>query len=86
MIKMTSKTARFLRVIQINPGITAAEIHRRIGGDYAHGHHKFSYATIARARRNGLIERTAPAEGLRGVGLRTTARAQDLSIADGQDD
>lgn len=54
---MTSKTSRFLSVIASNPGISAAELHRRIGGDYAHGHHKFSYATVTRMVRNGLIVR-----------------------------
>ena len=67
---MTSKTIRFLSVIEDHPGITAAELHRRIGGNYAHGHHKFSYETVSRMLRNGLIERCAPAAGLRGIGLR----------------
>lgn len=67
---MTSKTARFLAVVESNPGITAAELHRMIGDDYAHGHHKFSYETIARMRRNGLIERCSARPGLRGQGYR----------------
>ena len=66
----TSKTARFLSVIESNPGITAAELHRRVGGDYAHGHHKYSYDTVSRMIRNGLITRCEAADGLRGVGLR----------------
>ena len=67
---MTSKTARFLEVVESNPGITTAELHRRVGGYYAHGHHKYSYDTVSRMIRNGLITRCAAADGLRGVGLR----------------
>jgi hypothetical protein len=67
---MTNKTRRFQTVIIENPGITAAELHRRVGGNYAHGHHKYTYETVTRMLRNRLIERCAPAEGLRGVGLR----------------
>lgn len=67
---MTSKTEHFLDVIESNPGITAAELHRRVGGRYAHGHHKFTYETVSRMLRSRLIERCAPASGLRGVGLR----------------
>lgn len=66
---MTSKTAHFLAVISENPGITTAELHRRAGGSYAHGHHKFTYETVDRMLRNRLIVRCAPAEGLRGGGL-----------------
>lgn len=68
-VVMTSKTAHFLSVIKANPGITTAELHRRAGGDYAHGHHKFTYETVARMLRNGLISRCKCAEGLRGAGL-----------------
>ncbi len=67
---MTNKTARFLATITANEGITAAELHRRIGGDYAHGHHKFSYETVSRMISNGLVERCSAADGLRGTGLR----------------
>lgn len=66
---MTNKTAHFLAVIQQNPGITAAELHRLAGMAYAHGHHKYTYDTVVRMRRNGLIVCTSPAPGLRGVGL-----------------
>ena len=67
---MTSKTLHFLETIESNPGITTAELHRRIGGSYAHGHHKFTYETVARMIRNKLIVRCTPADGLRGAGLR----------------
>lgn len=77
---MTSKTARFLDVIAANPGITTAELHRMIGGDYAHGHHKFSYETVGRMLRNRLIERCAPAEGLRGAGLRVKSTYTGIPI------
>lgn len=70
---MTSKTIHFLQVVEANPGITPAELHRRVGKDYAHGHHKFSYATVERMLRNKLIVRCSPAEGLRGKGLRVEA-------------
>lgn len=67
---MTSKTSHFLSVIESFPGITTAELHRRAGRGYAHGHHKFSYETVGRMLANGLIERCSPADGLRGGGLR----------------
>ena len=78
---MTSKTARFLSVIESNPGITCAELHRRIGGDYAYGHHKFSYETVSRMLKNRLIERCTAADGLRGVGLRVPADKSVTTIA-----
>ena len=69
---MTNKTARFLAFVAQNPGVNALQLHAAIGGDYAHGHHKFSYETINRMRRNGLIKRGASATG-RGVGLYVAA-------------
>ena len=72
---ITAKTARFLRLVGLEPGITAAEVHRRIGKDYAHGSHQFTYATLKRMRKNGLIERIAPRGGLRGIGFRVAVDA-----------
>lgn len=69
---MTNKTARFLAVVSSNPGINALQVHAAIGSDYAHGHHKYSYETIARMLRNGLVKRGASANG-RGKGLYATA-------------
>lgn len=64
--RITQKTAHFLDVIRDNPGITTAELHRRAGRQYAHGSHKFTYDTVNRMLRNGLITRGPVAPGLRG--------------------
>jgi hypothetical protein len=55
MTRITPKTAHFLETISANPGITTAQLHRAIGGDYAHGHHKYTYDTIKRMRSNALV-------------------------------
>lgn len=69
---MTSKTRHFLSIVESCAGISAAELHRRVGGMYAYGHHKFTYATVSRMVRSGLVVRgPANRESARGgaVGL-----------------
>lgn len=68
MTRTTTKQARILAFVAANPGATAADIHRAIGGDYAHGHHKFTYESVSRLIRARRIVRTVSASG-RGVGL-----------------
>lgn len=71
---MTAKSRRFVLLIAQERGITAAEIHRRLGRDYAHGHHKYTYDTVKRLRQNKFIEPIAPRPGLRGIGYRIADR------------
>lgn len=54
---MTAKSVRFLLLISTEPGILTAEIHRRIGHDYAHGHARYTYETVKRLHKRGFIER-----------------------------
>jgi hypothetical protein len=66
---MTEKQSGFLKVIKENQGITTAELHRRIGKLYAHGHHKFTYETIARMHLRGMVRYGVAMCGSRGNGL-----------------
>jgi hypothetical protein len=45
----------FLSYITSNPGCTAADLHRARGFMYAHGHHRFSYDTVARLIAAGHV-------------------------------
>lgn len=65
---MTQKTASFLACIETNPGINTMTLHGSVGKLYAHGHHRYSYETIKRMLRNGLVKRGPSVNG-RGVGL-----------------
>jgi len=72
---ITSKQSHVLSVVSARPGITTAELHRSIGSGYAYGHHKYTYATVGRmlnktSKRAALLVRCAPADGLRGGGLK----------------
>lgn len=69
MTRTTQKQAQFLQIIASNPGITTAELHRRVGKYYAHGHHKFTYETVSRLRRVKRVRVGSPIDGLRGNGL-----------------
>lgn len=69
-MRTTAKQARIMALVEAEPGITTAEIHRRIGRDYAHGHHKFTYDSVGRLLRAQRIVRCAPVAPLRGGGLR----------------
>lgn len=66
--RTTAKQARILAFVASNPGATAADIHRAIGGDYAHGHHKFTYESVSRLRRQRRLV-CAPSASGRGTGL-----------------
>jgi len=68
---MTKKQQNFLRVIYEQPGITTAELHRQVGKDYAHGHHKFTYETVNRMLYRGLVKTCQARQGLRGTGLQS---------------
>ena len=72
---MTKKQQNLLKVISENPGITTAELHRQVGYLYAHGVNKYTYSTVHRMIRTGLVQRTIPTQGLRGVGLKVGWRA-----------
>ena len=65
----TPKQAHFLAEVAQTPGITTAELHRRVGHYYAHGSHKFTYETVGRMLRSGMLRSGSPAAGLRGGGL-----------------
>jgi hypothetical protein len=72
---ITSKQSHILSVVSARPGITTAELHRAIGSGYAYGHHKYTYATVGRmlsktSKRSAILVRCAPADGLRGGGLK----------------
>ena len=73
-MRLSEKQAHFLAIIATNPGITTAELHRRVGYRYAHGHHKFTYDTVSRMIKRGLVHTCKPVDGLRGAGLQTLHR------------
>jgi hypothetical protein len=65
----TPKQCVMLAQIKAFPGITTAELHRRVGRCYAHGSHRFTYETVGRMLRAGMLRSGSPAAGLRGGGL-----------------
>ena len=56
---MTNKQIRIHAYVSAHPGCSTADVHRAIGGDYAHGHHRFTYASVDRLchsrRGTGLV-------------------------------
>lgn len=73
MNRLSSKQAHFLGFIANYDGFpAAADIHRAIGRDYAHGHHKFSYETLHRLQARGLIKPSGTRTATGGYGLALT--------------
>lgn len=54
---MTSKQAHIAAYVAAHPGCITADIHRAIGHNYAHGHHRFTYESVDRMLRNGMLKR-----------------------------
>lgn len=57
-VVISSKQKRMIAYIETHPGATAADLHRAIGREYSHGHHKFTYDSVKRLVRNKTITRT----------------------------
>jgi len=70
MALISPKQEHFLSVIRSIPGITTAELHRHVGEQYAHNHHAYTYETVGRMMRKGLVYACPPAKGFRGIGLK----------------
>lgn len=72
MNRISTKQAHFLEFLARHPGVATADIHRAVGRAYAHGAHQYTYSTVDRLMRRGLIERTGDRTATGGVGLRVT--------------